>query len=82
MKLGLWEIILIVIVVGMVFGVGKIPEIGKQIGRGVRDFKKYSSGAADEKAAGPAHNPVITTASAKTTPLPSNGYPHEPFSKN
>ena len=81
MKLGLGEIILIVIVIGMVFGVGKIPEMGKQLGRGVRDFKKYSSVAGDGKASGPAHNPVITTAT-KTTPLSSNEYPHEPFSKN
>jgi sec-independent protein translocase protein TatA len=82
MKLGLGEIILIVIVIGMIFGVGKIPEIGKQIGKGVRDFKKYSSGADSEKAAGPAINPVITSAAAKTTPLTSKDYPHEPFSKN
>ncbi len=43
MEIGFGEIILIVIVAGMVFGVGKLPEIGKQMGRGVRDFKKYSS---------------------------------------
>ncbi len=43
MKIGPWEIILILIIVMMVFGVGKIPQIGKQLGRGIRDFKKYSS---------------------------------------
>ncbi len=43
MEIGFWEILLIVIVAGMVFGVGKLPEIGKQLGRGVRDFKKYSA---------------------------------------
>lgn len=82
MKLGLGEIILIVIVIGMIFGVGKLPEIGKQIGRGVRDFKKYSSDAGDAKAPGPAKNPVITSAPSGTTPLNSKQYPHEPFSKN
>ena len=82
MKIGPWEIILILIVVMMVFGVGKIPEIGKQIGRGVRDFKKYSSGSGDEKAASPANKPVIPSASAETTPGASKTYTHVPFSKN
>lgn len=45
MKIGPWEIILILIIITMIFGAGKLPEIGKQIGRGVRDFKKYSSSA-------------------------------------
>ena len=43
MKLGMGEIIIILIVIVMIFGAGKIPEMGKQIGRGIRDFKKYSS---------------------------------------
>ncbi|MDO8578924.1 MAG: twin-arginine translocase TatA/TatE family subunit [Dehalococcoidales bacterium] len=51
MKIGPWEIILILIVVMMVFGVGKIPEMGKQLGRGIRDFKKYSSVANGEESA-------------------------------
>ena len=82
MKLGPGEIILIVIVAIMIFGAGKIPEIGKQVGKGVRDFKKYYSGADGEKAASPEYKPVIPTASAETTPLASNQFPHEPFSKN
>ncbi len=51
MKIGPWEIILILIIVMMVFGVGKIPQIGKQLGRGIRDFKKYSSAANEEESA-------------------------------
>ena len=43
MKLGVGEIIIILIVLVMIFGAGKIPEMGKQIGRGIRDFKKFSS---------------------------------------
>lgn len=49
MRLGPWEIALILLIVLIVFGVGKLPEVGKQIGKGIRDFKKYSQGAEDEE---------------------------------
>jgi len=48
MRLGVPEIILILVIVMIVFGAGKLPDIGKQLGRGIRDFKKYSQGAEDE----------------------------------
>lgn len=49
MKFGPWEIGLILIIILIVFGVGKLPDIGKQMGRGIRDFKKFSSGSEDEE---------------------------------
>ena len=49
MRLGPWEIALILIIIMIVFGLGKLPEVGKQLGRGIRDFKRYSQGAEDEK---------------------------------
>ncbi|MDO8578923.1 MAG: twin-arginine translocase TatA/TatE family subunit [Dehalococcoidales bacterium] len=54
MKFGPWEIGLLLIIILIVFGVGKLPDIGRQFGKGIRDFKKFSSGAEDEdtKAAG------------------------------
>ncbi len=48
MKFGPWEIGLILIIILIVFGVGKIPDIGRQMGKGLRDFKKYSGGAEDD----------------------------------
>lgn len=81
MKIGPWEIILVVIIVMMVFGVGKIPEIGKQIGRGVRDFKKYSSTAKEEESAGTA---AKSPAESTTAPhnLESAEGSSKTFSKN
>jgi sec-independent protein translocase protein TatA len=61
MEIGIGEIILILVVAVMIFGAGKIPEIGKQVGRGIRDFKKYSSGAED---GGTAKTPTGTAVSA------------------
>src|ERR1035437_7563516 len=48
MKLGPLEIGLILVIILIVFGVGKLPDVGKQLGKGIRDFKKYSSGTEDE----------------------------------
>ncbi|APV44011.1 sec-independent protein translocase protein TatA [Dehalogenimonas formicexedens] len=40
MRLGPPEIILILIVVILIFGVGKLPQIGKSLGEGLRSFKQ------------------------------------------
>jgi sec-independent protein translocase protein TatA len=50
MKLGPLEIGLILVIILVVFGVGKLPDVGKQLGKGIRDFKKYSAGTEDEAA--------------------------------
>ncbi len=38
--LGVWEIVLILVIVLIVFGVGKLPEIGSGLGEGIKNFKK------------------------------------------
>ncbi|MEE2830327.1 MAG: twin-arginine translocase TatA/TatE family subunit [Myxococcota bacterium] len=35
-----WEWIVILVVFMMLFGVGKLPEVGKKLGEGIRSFKK------------------------------------------
>jgi sec-independent protein translocase protein TatA len=49
-KMGGWEIALILVIVLIVFGVGKLPQVGGAIGKGIRSFKKAQSGE-DEEAA-------------------------------
>ena len=46
-KLGMTEIILIVLVVVLLFGGRKIPELMKGIGQGMKEFKKASKFDAD-----------------------------------
>lgn len=43
-RLGPWEIGLILIIILIVFGVGKLPQIGGAIGKGLRAFRKAQSG--------------------------------------
>ena len=42
------EIGLIVILVLIVFGVGKLPQIGGGLGKGIREFRKGKEGSLDE----------------------------------
>jgi sec-independent protein translocase protein TatA len=48
-RMGPWEIALIVIIILIVFGVGKLPQVGSAIGKGVRAFRRGQSGEADEE---------------------------------
>ena len=52
-KFGPVELILILVIVTMLFGVGKLPEIFGAVGRGVREFRSASEGG-DDTAAKPA----------------------------
>jgi len=37
--LGTTELIIILVIVVIFFGVGKLPQVGKQLGEGIRNFK-------------------------------------------
>ena len=38
--IGLPELLIILVIVVIIFGVGKLPEIGSALGRGIKNFKK------------------------------------------
>ena len=38
--LGHWELLIILALVLIIFGAGKLPQIGAGIGQGIRNFKK------------------------------------------
>ncbi len=38
--LGPWELVVILTIVVIIFGVGKLPEIGSGLGEGIKNFKK------------------------------------------
>ncbi|MCC6454034.1 MAG: twin-arginine translocase TatA/TatE family subunit [Caldilineaceae bacterium] len=42
-KFGPVELILILVIVTMLFGVGKLPEVFGSVGRGIREFRKNST---------------------------------------
>ncbi|MFC1853032.1 twin-arginine translocase TatA/TatE family subunit [candidate division CSSED10-310 bacterium] len=38
--LGIWELVIVLVLIMIVFGVGKLPEVGTGLGKGIRNFKK------------------------------------------
>ncbi|MFC2096485.1 twin-arginine translocase TatA/TatE family subunit [Bacteroidota bacterium] len=46
---GPWEIVIIVLVVILIFGGKKIPELMKGLGQGMKEFKKATKDDGDEK---------------------------------
>ena len=48
-RMGPWEIALIVVIILIVFGVGKLPQVGGAVGKGVRAFRRGQSGEEDEE---------------------------------
>jgi sec-independent protein translocase protein TatC len=64
----LWELLLILLVVLLVFGPKRLPEMGRSLGKGMREFKDSISGI-DEK---PAEIPPPAPAQApEETPVPA-----------
>jgi len=49
--LGTQELIIILVIVMVIFGAGKLPQIGGALGKGIRDFKKGIADDDDEPAA-------------------------------
>lgn len=64
------ELIILLVVVLIVFGPGKLPDIGNAIGRGVREFRKASNDL-EESIRGdtkkPSEPPTSSTPSAERT---------------
>ena len=48
-RIGPTELIIILVIVMIVFGVGRLPEIGGALGKSIRSFKRSVTGG-DEKA--------------------------------
>ena len=47
MGLNFSELIVILVIVLILFGPGKLPDIGRALGRGIREFKKAQKDALD-----------------------------------
>jgi sec-independent protein translocase protein TatA len=55
-NLGGWEWAILLVIVLIVFGVGRLPEIGGAIGKSIREFREASKD--DDKDVVPAEKPV------------------------
>ena len=48
-KLGTLEIVLILVIILVIFGVGKLPQVGAAIGKSIRAFKEGQTGDEEEE---------------------------------
>jgi sec-independent protein translocase protein TatA len=49
--IGMPELLIILVIILIIFGAGKLPEIGAGIGQGIRNFKKATKSQPEELAA-------------------------------
>ena len=69
-----WEIILLMVAVLLLFGAKRLPEMGRSLGKGMREFKDSVSGADDDRpVASPAELPPASSEPARmeTEPVPA-----------
>jgi sec-independent protein translocase protein TatA len=72
--LGMPELVVILVIALLVFGAGRLPEVGSSLGKAIRGFKE----AADKKDPEPAApKGVVTDASGKFCPHCGKGVPNE-----
>ena len=45
--IGMSELLVVLVIVLIIFGAGKLPEIGKGLGKGIRNFRRASTGLDD-----------------------------------
>jgi len=46
--IGIWEVLILLLVVLLVFGPKRLPEMGRSLGKGMREFKDSISGKDDD----------------------------------
>jgi sec-independent protein translocase protein TatA len=64
--IGPWELAILLVVVLLVFGPKRLPEMGKSLGKGMREFKNSITGKDDERP-----HPAELTASVEEERLPA-----------
>jgi sec-independent protein translocase protein TatA len=73
--LGPWELIIVLVIVVVIFGAGRLAEIGGALGKSVREFRGSVKSPEEEKAQLPAATTVTPVASAPTAQPVENKCP-------
>ncbi len=47
--MGIWELLIILAIVVVIFGAGKLPELGAGLGKGIKNFKDATKADPPEK---------------------------------
>lgn len=63
--IGAPELLIILVIVAMLFGVGRLPEVFGAVGKGIREFRKEAEAPADRKVIAAETEPATTTQGAQ-----------------
>ena len=63
--LGTWELLLILLIILVIFGAGKLPEIGGSLGKALKNFKSSTKSTGDDDA--PSDSSTHNTKDSKDT---------------
>ncbi len=75
-NLGFSEIMLILVVVLLLFGAKRLPEVGSSIGKGIREFKRSLTDTQDAIMGNPEERPPAPRQlDTPSQPAPSSGEP-------
>jgi len=74
--IGIWELVILMVVLLLVFGAKRLPEMGKSIGHGMREFKDAVTGNQDDEPAKTELTPPTPAPqSAAPPPAPESAAP-------
>ena len=45
---GIWELVIVLVIVLLVFGVGRLGQLGRDMGEGIREFREGITGDEDK----------------------------------
>jgi sec-independent protein translocase protein TatA len=64
--IGIWELLILLLVLLLVFGPKRLPEMGRQLGKGMREFKDSVTGDSkdDDDVSLPPAEPAVPAAPA------------------
>ncbi len=73
----MWEILLILLVVLLLFGAKRLPEVGSSIGKGIREFKRSLTDTTEAVMGSDESRTVLPPRQVDTagTPAPNAGEP-------
>lgn len=72
-NVGPLELVIVLVIALMVFGPKKLPELGKSIGHGMREFKSSISGEDDDHKSDEAHRARLEAFAPEETPEHARG---------
>jgi sec-independent protein translocase protein TatA len=72
MSIGIWQVVLILMIVLIIFGAGKLPRVMGDVAKGIKSFK---SGMKDEEEETPAEAPRVVHTHTAPPAAPTAAHP-------